>query len=218
MRIDAIHNRMDLITGKIRSAYFSPEQKDEALDIAGKRLFNDFLATYGTSQESIDALKVFKVLEDFETDSAGIFTIPGCARMLSAEVGVQYQGKSLTRPCRIVNEDEKGSARDSQLKPINLMYPVIEPLDADRYLVEPVMETGGKVKYLKFPEKPKFYYTEVDENDNPVYVDAGSVQMKWSDLFIDRLIFMAIGVLGIPISSEWMVQNGFMIGGSQAKQ
>lgn len=210
---------MDFITGKIRSAYFSPEQKDEALDMASKAIFNDYLKIYGVNMDSHEALAAFKKVADFETDAEGIFSLPGCARLLSAEVGIQYEGRTMTRPVTIVNEDEKGDKRDSQLKPITLMYPVIEileelPVTGFKYQIEPNAELGGTLKYLQYPPKPKFGYNTIDDDDNPVYNDGLSTQIAWSDKYVDRLIFSAIQVLGIPISSEWMVQNGMMNSGA----
>lgn len=222
MRIDSIHNRMDFITGKIRSAYFSPEQKDEALDIASKQFFRDELKVYGINQDTHESLAPFKVVADFETDAEGVFSINACARLISCEIGIQYEGRNMQRPVKIINDDEKADVRDSQLKPITLLYPAIEILKETstgfQYQIEPHQEHGGIVRYFQYPPKPKFGYNSVDGDDNPVYNDGLSVQIGWSDKYIDQIIFMAIQVLGIPISSEWMVQNGMMNSGKAAGQ
>lgn len=214
MRIDAIHNRMDVIMDKLQSGYFSPEEKDEALDFASMAKFNVYLPIYGKDMDSREALKPFKVVKQFETNSEGVFTLTDCSRLLSGNLMVLKDGKALKRGFVIPNEDEIDGKRNSQLKPITLMYPIVEVLNETEYRVEPVMETGGEVTYLKRPNKPKFAYSSISD-DVPVYDDAQSVQLNWNDKYVDDIIFSAIGFLGIPLSSEWLVQNGFSVKSNQ---
>lgn len=207
MRIDKIHNRMDLIIDKAGSDYFSPGEKDDALDMASVQMFNRYLEKYGVDMDSREALKPFRVKVPYETDAEGKFSIADCARLFSANVMLMNGTVAKPVGLQIVREDEIDGRRQSQLKPITVEYPVLEILNETEYQIEPNRICGGEVVYLKRPTKPKFGYTEVD--GEPVYNDGTSVQLEWNDKYVDRIIFAAVAILGVPITNEWLVQNGF---------
>lgn len=222
MRIDKVHEKLRLILDMAQAGYFSPEERDIALDVASLQRFAKFLPSYGVDMVSASVLSPFKVVGDFLTTEDGLFSLENCEKFLSASLYVMVGDEKKIRSAKIVNDDELADRLGSQLRKVDKMYPVVHDLgstlEGDKFShvwnfkVYPSGESGGQAVWLKRPSQPVMVYSVVDGEE--VYNPVGSVDMEWRDKDMVEVIIAAVGILGVALDNAMLVQAKAAIGGS----
>jgi hypothetical protein len=207
LEIQEYHRRLLLLLDMSQSGYFSPEQRDEALDIASLELFNACNASYGSDTFNIESLAPFRITEWIETNSRGEFTTSNQAvRMLSAYKRTVAGARSINKGIPIVTEDELANRLSSQVRMVDTAHPIMTILGDGKYKIYPEQTHLIGVMYFKRPTKPKYNYEVIDEEAH--FLETGSAAPEWSDLFADRVIKGALVPLGINLDNGQLVQEG----------
>ena len=207
MYITEYHRRVALLLDKEQSGYFSPEQIDDALDIASFNLFNKLNAVYGTDTSAIEALAVFKYEEWVTSDVNGLMrTTHPCIRLLAAHNKWMDGSRVVYIGVKIVNEDEIGARLSSQVRPVNMTHPVMMVDGKGQYRVYPEAVHTLKISYFKRPTKPHYAYSVV--NKDIIHDAAHSTAPEWPDNLVDSVVIGSLGVLGINLDNQVLTQIG----------
>lgn len=196
-----VHGIIELIERKQNDTFHTHPEIDVALDAGQKELFREKL-----SEKDFGALTPFKVThEAFTSSSDGIITLPSdCEYFRMAFAGTI----AAPIPIRMVTDEEFPDAIKSQLRKVTATNP-IGVLSTNTSTVKavniyPQAAYTGKMTYYKTPTTPKFSYTQVGRVIT--YVSGTSVQLQFSDLYIDKVIAKALSYLGISMDDKDIVQ------------
>lgn len=208
MEIQEYHNRINLLLDKAQTGYFSPDQIDTAIDMAGISMFNSYNRIYGTDTDSVEALSVFKIIQIQTTNADGkLTTLKPCQRMLSITTAATDGTGAYRRPVKFINDDELASRLSSQTKPVNVDYPVALVTGDGTYQMYPKIPMSAQVIYLTTPTKAKFAYTTNSEGD-VAHDPANSTAPEWLDKHVDAVIYRALQVLGVNLDNPLLTQTG----------
>jgi hypothetical protein len=199
--ISDVHGIVELIERKQNGTFHTHAQIDVALDAGQKELFREKLI-----QKDFGALTPFKVTHQaFTTGADGIIILPDdCEYFRMAFAGTI----AAPIPIRMVKDEEFPDAIKSQLRKVTAINP-IGVLSTNTSTVEavniyPQAAYTGKMTYYKTPSTPKYNYTQVGRVIT--YSPTGSVQLQFSDIYIDKVIAKALTYLGISMDDKDIVQ------------
>lgn len=213
MNISEIHDFIDIITSKERSGFNTPAEKDSALDRASLSLFEFYKKVYSTSIEAKEALSPFRRTYNYTTNGTGEISISTgfeFAHLLAMDVMVNdpntLSGFDANRRHDVTfpAEDELARRRNSQTNPPTRTAPIADIVNIAWYNLYPQVVHAGTIYYLKMPTKPVYGYTQ--SGDNITYNPATSVQLEWTEPWLNILIFLALRFLGINLNNEILTQ------------
>lgn len=191
MSIDQLYIAVVNDLRKSRNGFYPISQFNLDVYRAVKDAFNTYWEAGYSSTESLhDALSPFKVKKVFtpaDTPSGQVSYPADFARLLSASVYRFDNAKGLNRKkmVRLVNEDERDSALESQVRPVTLDSPVAVG-NATIMQLYPEQAMSGELVYLRLPKAPLYAYTLSGRTQ--VYDNVNSVQVELSDLYHNDII------------------------------
>lgn len=213
MTIQEIQDFLDLITAQERGGFNTYAEKDAALDRASLTLFEVYRAKYATSIEAKEALSPFRVRYDYTTDGTGQITLSAgqeFLHLLAMDVMVNDpDAPSGFDPDRrfdveFPNEDELAQRRNSQTDPPSRTSPIADIVGVGWYNLYPQVVHSGTIYYLKRPDAPVFSYTQVGRVIT--YDPITSVQLEWTEPYLNNVIFLALRFLGVNLNNEYLNQ------------
>lgn len=219
MTLLEIHDFIDLITAQERGGFNTYAEKDAALDRASLTLFEAYRKRYAKDIEAKEALSPFRVRYDYTTSGTGEITLSSgqnFVHLLSMDVMVNDpdapSGFDANRryPVSFPNEDELADRLNSQTKQPTRTAPVADIVGVGWYDLYPAVVHSGTIYFLKRPVKPVFNYTQVGRVIT--YNAVTSVQLEWTEPYLNNVIFLALRFLGINLNSEVLTQimTGFI--------
>lgn len=213
MNIQEIHDFIDELTAQERGGFNTPAEKDAALDRASLTMFTFYRKIYATSIQAKEALSPFRVRYDYTTSGTGEITLSSGQQfvtLLSMDVMVNDpdapSGFDPDRrfPVSFVNEDELADRLNSQTKQPTRTAPIADIIDVGWYNLYPQVVHSGTIRFLKRPDKPVFGYTQVGRVIT--YDPNTSVQLEWTEPYLNDVIFLALRFLGVNLSNEYLNQ------------
>jgi hypothetical protein len=116
---------------------------------------------------------------------------------------------SMVNNVRFVGEDEWIKATKSQLRAASTANPIAREY-GNGFKLYPETTQIGKVTYLRRPNTPVYAYTlSGTANRTVTYNSAGTTQLEWGDVEINKIIAKVLGYLGVNLSEGDMTQFGF---------
>lgn len=195
--ISDIHTLVQFIERKERGTFTTPSQIDMLLDTGQLEVYEDYFKLYGINQVVHDAINPFKVNYQFTSAADGTVTLPSNYIHLLPNV-FTVTGSTVNK-VRLVNEDEYVDAITSQLRPVTLTKPIAKDY-GNGFNLYPQSLQVGFLTYLRRPATPVYAYTQVGRVIT--YNAAGSTQIEFEDVYINKIIAKALGYLGINLAEQ----------------
>lgn len=205
------HDFIDLITSKERGGFNTYAEKDAALDRGSMTMFSFYRKIYATSITAKEALSPFRVKYDYITNGVGEITLSvgqEFVTLLSINVMVNDpdtpSGFNPDRryPVSFPNEDELSDRLNSQTKQPTRTAPIADIVGIGWYNIYPQVVHSGTIYFLKRPDKPVFSYTQIGRVIT--YDPTTSIQLEWTELFLNDVIFLALRFLGINLDNKYL--------------
>lgn len=194
---------MRYVVRKERSVFLTIDQAMSVLDAGQLEVFEDYFKMYGVDQIIHDAINPFKVNYQFTSAVDGTVTLPSDYLHLLPNV-FTVSGSTVNK-VRFVNEDEWVDAITSQLRPVSVTKPIAKDYQ-EGFNLYPQSQQTGFLTYMRRPATPVYAYTQVGRTIT--YNAADSVQLEFSDIYIDKIIAKALGYIGINMTEPEITQFG----------
>jgi hypothetical protein len=212
MTIKEIHDILDFYLKKNQSGFLSLGEKDAVLHRAQVQYMDKIKPAYPANQQLSDALTPFKRIAQFTNSNTvgGLITLPAnYQHLLSVETTVMDSGHVIYPMVEMIGEDELGIRRSSQLIPVSVKNPIGYQInnfvDGIKFIqLYPEQPAAGKVYFLCKPIAPKYAFTT---NGRAITYDhANSVQLEWNEPSTEKIIMIALQLLGIPLEDDRVIQ------------
>lgn len=228
MRIDEIHNKIDMVCEKQRVGFFNPERKDIALDMASLQYFSRSLPEYGSTEVMNECLTPFKrkLVVTNSNSPGGLVSLPAEYEFLTNIIKVGFDNNRQVNTyngIEVVNDDELADRLKSQLIPLTVLKPVAQriaitdPLGSGitihQVQLYPTVPNVLTINYLKRPQYPVYGYDPDPADPDGIailYNNATSKQLEWKETDIYKIICGAISILGINLENDKLVQYGLL--------
>jgi hypothetical protein len=211
MDLQVVHNLVNFLLNKAQGAWYSPEDIDDLiLDPGQISLYNDYYSRYATTQRLDDALAPFKaapfVFTNGTTPDGLVNTPADYFDLLDIYTLVTSVTNVTTRkPCPAVEEDEVTYRMNSQIDPNSTSNPFCRITTNWDIQLYPNVPQTGVMTYLRRPVKPFFSYTLL--SGRLIVYNAGlSTQLEWGDTQILSVVIKGLGLIGINIGEQDIMQ------------
>jgi hypothetical protein len=205
--LDDIYKFFEFIERKERGVFTSYAEKDRLFDASQLEVLEDFWRIYAVEEFVHEALDVFKKTYQFTSAADGTVTLPSDYLHLLPNV-ITVTG-SMMNLVRFVSEDAWPKAIRSQLRPVSTANPIAKTY-GNGFNLHPQSTQIGTVTYIRRPNAPVYAYTlGGSANRTVTYNSAGSTQLEWDDVYINKIIAKALGYLGINMSEAEVTAFGF---------
>ena len=195
--LDDIYNFMRYIVRKERGVFLKTDDAMMALDNGQMNAYNEYFALYGKDQTIHDAIRPFRIYYPFTSDSSGLVTFPDGYLDL---VGTPFTVTGSTvNEIKFLNEDELPFALNSQLRPITNSYPIAVDTSTG-FSIYPQQTQIGFFWYLRRPVTP--VYAVVQSGRFIAFDATNSVELEWSDQYINNIIAKALKYVSIDMNEE----------------
>lgn len=193
--LNDIYNLMLYIVRKERGVFVTVQEFENTLDNGQLEAVENWFASYGETQIIHDAIRKLRAQVQFTTGSDGEVTFASDYLHL---IGSPYTVTGSTvNAIRFVNEDELPYALTSQLRPVTSTKPIAKD-NSVGFQIFPQIVQSGFYTYLRRPNKPVYAYTL--DGRNVVYDNANSVQLEFTDVYINNIISRALKFWGINMA------------------
>lgn len=187
-----------------RGAFVTFAQVDNWLHMSQLDLEVNYWKEYLATGVLPQALEPFKSRVQFTltTSVGGLVTKPATyGRFLNGYTITFDNTRSVPKRNKLtpVNEDEVVNALNSQVRPVSRTYPLLVQ-GASKFVLYPQEPQAGEINYLSMPVAPVFAYTQIGRV--VTYDAANSVQLLWSDVYINDVILGALSYIGINLNSQ----------------
>lgn len=209
--ISDVYNLINYITRKIRGVFISPTDLDEVLLAAQLETYNEYWKGYGVNQQIHDALQPFKVLRHpYTSTSSGLVSYPSDYIHLLGGVSSVY-GSTLNA-VTFLNPDQIPDAITNQLRPVDLSNPIAEDYSFKNsdgtitlgFQMYPMTTQIGYFSYMRLPAQPHYGYVQVDRVIT--YDPATSVQLEFTDIYVNEIISRSLKYFGINMAENEIIQ------------
>lgn len=213
MDLKIIHDTLRFYLDKFQMGWYADEDIDNILDRAQMQYFNNLRPGYGMSQMTHDSLLPFKAQYIFTNGTSvdGLITLPTNYESLITVETVVMDGSVIIYPTvDLLNEAQISERKSSQLVAISTKYPAGLLLvdntagKVNKFQIYPAQPNAGTVYYFRRPVAPIFIYTE--SGRTITYDQDNSTQMEWDDMSIEKIIFITLGLLGINLQADEVIQ------------
>lgn len=211
MDLQAEFDFLNFWINKKQGAWYTIPELELLVDRGQMSLYSDLQPDWATSQRIKDALAPFLASYDFTpTDTiSGYIVIPSNSNYLNlGNVQIEYaiSGRTFYVDVKMMNPDERASVLNSQTNPVSVTNPAGE-MRTPRLIKLYPQNVGytGTVDYLRRPVKPVFAYTVISGRII-VYDPVNSVQLEWSENWINPLLIKCLESIGINLSDQEMSQ------------
>ena len=195
--INDIFNFIDYLVRKQRGVFVKIEDAMSALDAAQLDKLEDDFSLYGVNQKIHDSIRPFRVYKPFTSTSDGTVTFENDYLHIVGSPYLVY-GSSVT-PITFVLEDEFVNALTNQLRPVNAGNPIARDISTGFVIYPQQVQVGGYT-YIRRPNTPVLAYTQVGRVIT--YDPNNSVQLEFSDIYINNIIARALKYLGLNMSEQ----------------
>lgn len=213
MRIDHVYDRIVYILRKERNGFVSIDDFNLIATLANIDVFNDYYSSIPKGQKTHDALSPFKAKYNFTPvlSPAGVVTLPAeYAHLISGYTTVSGS----QRPIIFPEEDELPYALTSALRPVSINYPLGDETELGVIQLYPEQGQTGRIWYYEQPngddgdENPTYAFTL---NGRTITYDAAnSVQFKFSETYITKIIAKCLTYFGVNLSDQQVLQYGLL--------
>lgn len=214
MNISEIHDFIDLMTSQERGGFSTPAEIDSALDRASMSYFSFYRPKYAKDITAKEALSPFRVKYPFTTDGQGRITLTAgqlFISLLAMEVEVydpdtaSSYNPTRTYDVQFPNEDELAERKNSHIDPPKTTAPIADIVGVGWYNLYPQQVHSGNVYFMKRPAVPLFSYSQVGRVIT--YLPNSSVQLEWTEPYLNDVIFLALRYLGINLDNDKLVNE-----------
>lgn len=195
--INDIFNFIDYLVRKQRGVFVKIEDAMSALDAAQLDKLEDDFSLYGINQKIHDSIRPFRVYQPFTSASDGTVTYQSDYLHIVGSPYLVY-GSTVT-PITFILEDEFVSTLTNQLRPVNAGNPIARDI-SNGFVIYPQQVQVGGYTYIKRPATPVLSYTQVGRVIT--YIPSTSVQLQWSDIYINNIIARALKYLGLNMAEQ----------------
>jgi hypothetical protein len=199
--LDDISTFIRYIVRKEKGVYLTYPQITANLDAGQLDCFADWFKPYGVNQEIHDALRPFRVYQPYTSDAAGMVTFPDDYQHLLGQPFTVF-GSTVNR-VEFLNESELPFALTSQLRAVSNSYPVAVDT-SNGFSIYPQSTQTGAYFYLRRPLTPVYGFTQVGRV--VTYDQNTSVQLEWSDVYINNIIARSLFYAGINMDEAAVYQ------------
>lgn len=202
--ISNIYDLVDYIVRKNRGVFINPSEFDESMGAANLEAFEYYWElSYKDDQDLHDSLQPFKVLrQQFQSAADGLVTHPSNFVHLFPGVFSIY-GSTLC-PCQFLDNEQIPDATTNQLRPVSLSNPIAEVASIPNqstttlgFQMYPMTTQIGFYSYLRLPNQPHYGYVQV--NRTITYDPLTSVQIEFTDVYVNNIISRALKYFGISM-------------------
>lgn len=196
-----MHEFIDDLKNQGQGGYFSPEQKDRALNAASSDKFNQEKRRFEESQYISDNLNPFQKYATV-TLTSGFGPLPADydyatnAATISVTASLDKQPIDIVREAEWVNRINDPISAPSAAKPVLILRSTIE--------IVPSSLTSFRLYYLRKPVDMVFGYTE--SGGDYIYSVGTSVNSDWPDSCHVDLCLRALTYLGVPLNDDMLVR------------
>ena len=211
MTQDKFHKIIEDICKKERVAFPTHSVIDNYQDISQMELFEMLYDSYGFGQKSKDGLVAFKKSYQFTptTSPLGVITLPSdYVHLNDGHNVVSYDNVKGVQSHKITFKSEEDiiGALKSQVRKVGLTNPVAE-INAGVIQLYPKQGQTGYINYFRRPLVPKFVFTQSGANNRTITYDAvNSVNLEWTDGYVNMIIVKVLGYLGITYGENDLIQ------------
>lgn len=196
MTIKKMHDIINFLKSEGQSGYHSPEEIDDALNMASGDKFNEEKKKFERDSNTSDNLRTFKTSSSI-TMTAGLGDLPA-----DYAYRTNASASNDTIEVTIVPESEWFSVINDSIAPPSTSRPYIAI--RNQVQVVPSSVTPIKLYYLKKPATMVFGYTVND--DDYIYNSGTSTQCDWPEDSHADIIRRACVYLGINLSDEALIR------------
>jgi len=195
--VNDLYEFMRYIVRKERGVFLTTDEAMNALDNGQMDAYKDYFRLYGENQEIHDALRPFRIYYQFTSDASGFVAFPDAyLDMLGAPFTVTG---STVNTIKFVNEDEWSFALTSQLRAASNSYPIaIDTVSG--FSIVPQQTQIGFFWYLQRPTTP--IYAVVQSGRLIAYDATNSVQLGWSDQYLNNIVAKALRYVGVNMGED----------------
>lgn len=211
MNISDLHRYFNEIVNKEQSAWYSPAEIDDYLQLGQLDVFNQYKPMYGMDTDATAALAPFKDTYQATTGNTplGVITVVTSTEFVKLlglmAIGFDNDlGIPTYEPVDVINDDELGERlKASQLIPVDLEHPIAVTTGKGIYQLWPKQPNTVQVDYLRLPVTPVFNFSQVGRviTYNPV----GSVQLQWEQVYYPKILARALYYGGITIDEDRLI-------------
>ena len=202
--IQTINDRLRFLIRKERGVFITPDEACLQLDQAQLDCFEYWYKSNGETQGIHEALSPFKItFQSFTSNSNGEVVYPNDYLHLLPNV-YTVTGSTVNK-VRFVNEAEYATALTTQLRPVTLAKPIAMQT-ASGFVLTPRSVQSGFYSYLRRPAQPVYAYTQVGRTIT--YNPSGSVQIEFSDIYVNKIMAKVLENYGIFMDEKDIVQFG----------
>lgn len=207
MNISEDFDFLNFWINKNTGSWYTIAELTSLVDRAQIALYSDYKNKYATSQLVKEALAPFRSVYNFTTQVSGYVIVPDSTYLdlLDLQIYFQISNRTIYYPVKMVNEDERANALNSQLNPVTVTSPIGEQTAPRTFRLYPASAYNGNVTYLRRPIAPVFGYTVISGRVI-VYNPSTSTQLEWRDTEHDEILLKALSSIGINISSQEIQQ------------
>lgn len=207
MDLKVIHDTLRFYLDKFQMSWYSPEEQDNILDRAQMQVFDSLRPQYAMSQQMHDNLLAFKAEYNFTngTSPGGLITLPdNYESLLAVQTQIIDGTVTIYPPAELLNEAQISDRRSSQLTAVSTKYPAGLLKAGKQFQLYPAQVSAGTVYYLRRPVAPEFVYETIGREI--IYDIINSIQLEWDDTAVEKIIFKALGLLGINLADNETIQ------------
>lgn len=211
LNIQEATDLLNFFINKFTGAWYTVPEAVSLIDRGQISLYSDLQPKASTSQRIKDALSPFKSNPPYTTTTAsdGVVTVPSnqnYLNLLDFQVPVTINGRTIYRGLKILNEDERADALNSQIDVVSATSPIVEQIGKGIFQIYPAtVYANVKVSFYRRPVAPVFAFT-VTGGRVINYNSGGSTQLEWHEQWHNTIIIKALSIIGINIGEADVMQ------------
>lgn len=204
MDLQEVFNILNFFINKYTGGWFTIDELTREIDAAQISYYTDIKPKYATSQLIKDTLSIFRATYNFTPTNtiSGYVVVPSNSNYLDLlDLQIQYQisNRTVYAPVKMINEDERARALNSQTDEVTITSPIGEQTAPRYFRLYPAAGYTGTVTYFRRPVAPVFAYTIISGRVI-VYNQAASIQLEWRATEITPIILKCLRSVGVNLS------------------
>jgi len=198
---DILHMMNILAPTKGKEFKLSIEAYNVLLEQANYDYLNYRYFKWEKSRDESDDLKFLKDVNESETITAGLWSLPYDFYRLSS---VLVDTTGTPTYCDVITDMELAERLIDSLTAPSATYPVCT-VDNENIRFYPSTITSADITYLRYPDTP--VYAQKLSNGIYVYDTSNCVEFEWPDNCAADIIRLMLGYLGIVIDKEIIAEQ-----------
>jgi len=199
MNIQEAFDYLNFWVNKYTGAFFTVSELELLIDRGQMSLYEDLQPKYATSQRIKDALSPFRDVYVIVPQDRNYLNLT------ELRIYFQISNRIVWYSVPMINDDVWATSSNSQINPVSTTSPLGEQTSKGTFRLSPVHAYNGEVVFLRRPVAPVFGYTIISGRVI-VYNPNTSVQLEWSENWINAVLVKALSSIGINLSNQ-EIQN-----------